>query len=111
MSPNPTPTRAALAAVRQLEDALEERHDATDLPEAALDAARAEADYLLSEARAEGTQAGRRRRAALLADAEADAMAIRATGETEAAEMLRQQSAERADLIAAFTAVVLGQQA
>jgi hypothetical protein len=111
MSPNPTPTRAALAAVRRLEDALEERHDATDLAEAALDAARAEAEYLLSEAHAEGTRAGLRRRADLLADAEADAMAIRATGEADAAKILWQQSAERADLIAEFMAVVLGQEA
>jgi hypothetical protein len=111
MSPDPTPTRAALAAVRRLEDALEERHDASDLAKRALDAARAEAESLLSDARAEGTRAGRRRWADLLADAEADAMAIRATGDADAAEILRHQSAERADLIAEFTAVVLGQEA
>jgi vacuolar-type H+-ATPase subunit H len=103
------PTRAALAAVRELEDALDERHDARDSAEATLDAARSAAERLLSEARAEGTEAGRRRRAALLTDAEADATAIRATGETEAAEILRQHSAERDELIADFTALVLEQ--
>ena len=55
--------------------------------------------------------AGRRRRAALLSDAEADATAIRATGETEAAEILRQHSVEREELIAEFTAAVLEQEA
>jgi vacuolar-type H+-ATPase subunit H len=107
MRSNGNPTRAALAAVRELEGALDERHAARDSAEAALDAARSEAERLLSEARAEGTEAGRRRRAALLTDAEAHATAIRATGETEAAEILRQHSVERDELIADFTAVVL----
>ena len=66
---------------------------------------------MLSEARAQGTEAGRRRRAALLADAEADATAIRAAGATEAAEILRQHAIEGEELIADFTAVVLEQEA
>jgi vacuolar-type H+-ATPase subunit H len=101
----------ALAAVRELEGALDERHDARDSAEATLDAARSAAERLLGEARAEGTEAGRRRRAALLADAEADATAIRATGETDVAEILRQHAVEREELIADFTAVVLEQEA
>jgi vacuolar-type H+-ATPase subunit H len=105
------PTHATLAAVRELEGALDERHDARDSAEATLEAARSEAEGLLSEARAEGTDAGRRRRAALLTDAEADATAIRARGETDAAEILRQHSVERDELIAGFTAVVLEQEA
>ena len=111
MRPNGNPTRAALAAVRELEGALDERDDARDSAKAALDAARSEAERLLSQARAGGTEAGRRRRAALLTEAEADATAIRATGETQAAEILRQHSVERDDLIADFTAVVLEQEA
>ena len=111
MTSNGNRTRAALAAVRELEGALDERHDARDSAEATLDAARLEAERLLSEARSEGTEAGRRRRAALLGDAEADATAIRATGETEAAEILRQHSAERDELIADFAALVLEQEA
>ena len=107
MRSNGNPTRATLAAVRELEGAL----DAGDSAEATLDAARSAAERLLSEARAEGTVAGRRRRAALLTDAEADATAIRATGETEAAEILRQHSVEREELIAEFTAAVLEQEA
>ena len=111
MTSNGDPTRAALAAVRELEGALDERHDARDSAEATLDTARSAAERLLSEARAEGTVAGRRRRAALLSDAEADATAIRATGKTEAAEILSQHSVEREELIAEFTAVVLEQEA
>jgi vacuolar-type H+-ATPase subunit H len=111
MTSNGNRTRAALAAVRELEGALDERPDARDLADATLDAARSAAERLLSEAQAEGTEAGRRRRAALLTDAEADATAIRATGETEAAEILRQHSVEREELIADFTAVVLEQEA
>ena len=111
MRSNGNPTRATLAAVRELEGALEVRHDARDAITATLDAARSEAERMLSEARAEGTEAGRRRRAALLTDAEADATAIRTTGETEAAEIARQHSVEREELIAEFTAVVLEQEA
>ena len=111
MTSNGDPTPAALAAVRELEGALDERHDAGDSAEATLDTARSEAERLLSAARAEGTVAGRRRRAALLSDAEADATAIRARGETEAAEILRQHSVEREELIAEFTAAVLEQEA
>ena len=111
MRPDGNPQGAALVAVRELEGALDDRHDARDSAKATLDAARSAAERLLSEARAEGTEAGRRRRAALLADAEAYAADIRATGETEAAEFVRQQSVERQELIAEFTAVVLEQEA
>ena len=110
MTSNGNRTRAALAAVRELEGALDER-DARDSAEATLDTARSAAERLLSEARAEGTEAGHRRRAALLTDAEADATAIRATGETEAADIVRQHSVEREELIAGFTAVVLEREA
>ena len=101
----------ALAAVRELEAALGERHDVRNSAQATLDAARSEAGRLLREARGDGTEAGRRRRAALLTAAEADATAIRATGDTEAAEILRQHSVERDELIADFAAVVLDQEA
>jgi vacuolar-type H+-ATPase subunit H len=111
MTANGNPTPAALVAVRELEGALDERHDVRDTAKARLDAARSKAERLLSEARAEGTEAGRRRRAGLLADAEADATAIRATGEAEAAEVLRQHAVEREELIADFTAVVLEREA
>jgi vacuolar-type H+-ATPase subunit H len=111
MKSNDNPTPGTLAAVRELEGALEERHDARDSADATLDAARLEAQRLLSDARAEGTEAGHRRRAALLTDAEADATAIRHRGETEAAEIVGQHSVEREELIAEFTAIVLEQEA
>ena len=110
MRPNGRPHRAALVAVHELEGALDDRHDARDSAKAALDAARSEAECLLSEARVAGTEAGRRRRAALLTDAETDAASIRATGETEAAEILRQHSVEREALVADFIEVVLEQE-
>jgi vacuolar-type H+-ATPase subunit H len=110
-APNESSPPTALVAVRQLENALEERNDARDVAVAALDAARATAEGLLAEARAAGTDAGRRRRAELLAKAEADATAIRASGDAEAEELLRRVSAERGELVAAFTAAVLLQEA
>ena len=63
----------ALDAVQQLESALEERTDARGIAEAGMDAARAEAERLLADARRTGTEAGRRRRAEILAEAEAEA--------------------------------------
>ncbi len=57
--------------------------------------ARAEAERLLAEARAPGADAGRRRRAAVLAEAEAEAAAIRAAGEPRRDE-LRERVRRRA---------------
>jgi hypothetical protein len=96
----------ALGAVRRLESALEKRTGG-DTAEAALDAAREEAERLLAHARAAGDDEGRRRRAALLAAADAEATAIRAAGEAEADELLRRVDAEREELVAEFTAAVL----
>lgn len=100
----------ALGAVRRLERALEERAGG-DTVEAALDAAREEAERLLAHARAAGDAEGRRRRAALLAAADAEATSIRAAGEAEADELLRRVAAERDELVAEFTAAVLPQEA
>jgi hypothetical protein len=97
----------ALDAVRQLERALEERDDAHSAADAALDAARAEAERLVAEARAVGTDAGRRLRATLLAEAEADAEAARTGGEA-AAQRLRERAARgRGELIADLAALLL----
>jgi vacuolar-type H+-ATPase subunit H len=110
-APNGSSPPTALVAVRRLESTLEERNDAHGVATAALDAARATAEGLLAEARAAGTDAGRRRRAELLAKAEADATGIRASGDAEAEELLRRVSAERDELVAVFTAAVLFQEA
>jgi hypothetical protein len=110
-APNGSSPPPALLAVRQLESALDQRNDAHDAAGAALDAARAEAEGLLADARAAGTADGRRRRAALLAESKADAAAIRVTGEAEAEELLRRVSIERDALVAEFTAAVLVQEA
>jgi hypothetical protein len=96
----------ALGAVRRLERALEKR-PGNNAAEAALDAAREEAQRLLADARAAGDDEGRRRRAAVLAAAEAEVTSIRAAGETEAEDLLRRVAAERDELVAEFTAVVL----
>jgi len=105
-----SPPHDALGAVRRLESALEERTGG-DIAEAALDAAREEAERLLADARAAGDDEGRRRRAAVLAAAEAGATSIRAAGEAEADALLRRVAAERDELVAQFTAAVLPRRA
>jgi hypothetical protein len=110
-TPDGSAPSPALAAVRRLESALDQGNDARDAAGAALDAAHAEAEGLLADARAAGTAEGRRRRAALLADSKADAAAIRVTGEVAAEALLRRVSAERDALVAEFTAAVLVKEA
>jgi hypothetical protein len=96
-----------LDAVRRLETALEDRDDASGAADAALHAARAQAERLLADARAAGTDAGLRRRAVILADAEAEASAIRAAGETAAEDILERVSVVRDELVAELAAVLL----
>jgi hypothetical protein len=101
------PPADALGAVQELEAALALRADARDDAEAGTDAARAEAERLLAEARRVGADAGRRRRADILAEAEAEARKIRDDGEA-AVQELRERVADRRDeLIAELTALVL----
>ena len=82
------PRSRALDAVRRLESALEERDDARDAAEDALDAARAEAEAPARRRARRRDAEGARRRAALLADSEAEATAIRVAGDAEAEELL-----------------------
>jgi len=104
----PTTTAApGLDAVRRLERALEDRDDARGAAEAALDAARAQAERLIADARASGTATGSRRRAVLLAEGEADARATRAAGEAAAQRLLERVARGRADLVADLTALLL----
>jgi vacuolar-type H+-ATPase subunit H len=109
-APNGSSPHDALGAVRRLERALEERTGG-DAAEAALDAAREEAERILADARVGGDAEGRRRRVALLAAADAEATSIRAAGEAEADELLSRVAAERDELVAEFTAAVLPQEA
>ena len=102
-----TSPRGALEAVRRLESALEERGTAGDEAGSVLNAARAEAERLRAAARRTGIDAGRRRRAAVIAEAEAQATAIRAAGDTEAEELLRRVAAARDELVAELTAQLL----
>ncbi len=97
----------ALTAVQRLESALEQRDGARDVAEDALAAARAEADRLLADAREAGRKAGRRRSDALVAEAEAEAAAIRADGSARADELRRRASAARDELIAELTELLL----
>jgi vacuolar-type H+-ATPase subunit H len=97
----------ALTAVQRLESALEQRDGARDVAEDALAAARAEADRLLASADEAGRKAGRSRRSALIAEAEAEAAAIRADGSARADELRRRASAERDELIAELTELLL----
>ena len=68
-----------------------------------MDAARAEAERLLADARRTGSEAGRRRRDEILAEAEAEARAIRADGEAEVQELRERVSARHDELIAELT--------
>lgn len=104
---NDTAAHGGLDAVFELERALEDRDDARGAADAAVDNAREEAERLLAEARASGTETGRRRHAALIADAEADAEAIRVAGEAAAQELLERVSSERDELIARLTTLLL----
>jgi vacuolar-type H+-ATPase subunit H len=97
----------ALTAVQRLETALEERDGAHDVAEDALAAARAEAERLLADAQEVGRKAARSRQNALAAEAEAEAAAIRAGGIARAEELRRRSSAERDELIAELTKLLM----
>ena len=106
-APSETSPRGALEAVRRLESALEERGTARDEAGRVLDAARAEAERLGAAARRTGIDAGRRRRAAVIAEAEAQATAIRAGGDAEAEDLLRRVAVAHDELVAELTAQLL----
>jgi hypothetical protein len=110
-APSETSPRGALEAVRLLESALEERGTAREEESTVLDAAQAEAECLRAAARHAGIEAGRRRRAAVIAEAEAEATAIRAAGDIEAEELLRCVAATRDELVAELTAHLLPREA
>jgi hypothetical protein len=105
-APSQTSSAGALEAVRELESALEERNEAHDL-DRALDAAREEAERLLAAARRSGIDAGRRRGTTVLAQAAADAAAIRAAGDAHAREVLDRVAGARNELVAELTALLL----
>ena len=104
---NGASTPGALDAVRRLETALGDRPGASDAAKAGLDAARAEAERLLAGARTAGAESGRRRRAELLAEAEAEARALRAGGQADAEELRERVSTQRDELVAELTALLL----
>jgi vacuolar-type H+-ATPase subunit H len=101
------PPLDALTAVQRLESALEERDGARHVAEDALAAARAEADRLLASAREAGRKAGNSRQRALVAEAEAEAAAIRADGMARAERLRLRASTERDELIAELTKLLL----
>ena len=76
-----------LEEIRQLEQALDGRTDGTDLAAGRMAAAQREADDILTAARAAGIADGRRRVAALLDDATAQVVTIRATGTAHRQEL------------------------
>ncbi|MPZ83620.1 MAG: hypothetical protein GEV28_25805 [Actinophytocola sp.] len=105
--PNGLPYAGALDAVQRIETALTERDAAREASDSALDAAHAEAERLLSAARVAGTRAGEERRVAMLAGAHADAEAIRSDGDAEARRLDGRVSAERDQVAAELTALLL----
>ena len=110
-APNPTPPVDALDAVQQLESALAERTDARGPAEAGMDAARAAAERLVADARRTGSDAGRRRRDEILAEAQAEVRAIRADAEADVQRLRACVSARHDELIAELTALVLPEEA
>jgi len=108
---NATPPTGALEAVQQLESALADRSDARGIAEVGMDAARAEAERVLADARRIGSEAGRHRRAEILAAATAEARATRAGADAEVQELRERVSARHDDLIAELTALVLPEEA
>jgi hypothetical protein len=108
----PTDARAdgALDTLQRLETALEQRDDSRDVAEARLAAANAEAERILAAARAAGTDAGRRRRAELLAQAQTESAAVRAAGQAEADRVATRMSVERRQLTDALAGLVLGEE-
>ena len=104
---NATPPTGALEAVQELESVLAERADARGIAEVGIDAARAEAEHLLADARRIGLEAGRRRRDEILAAATAEARAIRAGADAEVQKLREHVSARHDELIAELTALVL----
>jgi vacuolar-type H+-ATPase subunit H len=98
------PARDALDAVRQLEHELELRGDAAESAATRLDAARAEAARLLASARRAGMDAGRQAREAVLAEAETQATAMRATADAQAQTFHDRMADAREDLVAELTA-------
>jgi hypothetical protein len=107
MTGNGASAPTALDAVRRLETALGDRTDTRDAADAGLAAARAEAERLLAGARAAGSDAGRRRRAEILAQAETDASALRAGGQADAEELRERVSVQRDELVAELIALLL----
>jgi hypothetical protein len=110
-APNAAPPAGALEAVQQLESALAERTEARGVAEAGMDAARAAAERLLADARRDGSEAGRRRRAEILAEAEAEVLAIRADGEADVQQLRDRLTERRDELIAELSALVLPEEA
>ena len=109
--PNTTPPVDALDAVQQLESALAERTDGGGPAETGMDAARAEAERLVADARRTGSDAGRRRRDEILAEAEAGVRAIQADAEAAVQGLRACVSARQDELIAELTALVLPEEA
>jgi hypothetical protein len=109
-SPNGLPYTGALEAVKRIEDALSERDTARETMDADATAAHAEAERLLAAARIAGARAAEERRAALLAQADAQADAIRSAGEAEARQIGERVSAERDTLAAELTALILAEE-
>jgi hypothetical protein len=105
--PHGLPYAGAWDAVKRIETALSERDAAHEASDSEMDAARAEAARLLSAARLAGTRAGAERRAAMLAQAQADAEVIRSHGDVEARQLGKRLSTERDRLAAELTAVLL----
>jgi len=105
----PTGQAGTLEEVRRLELALDGRTDGTDLAAARMAAAQREAQDILTAARGAGIDDGRGRAAAQRAEATAQVDQIRATGMARGQELNALVCSQRPTLVAAMTAIVLGE--
>lgn len=107
---NELPFAGALGAVHEIEAAIQARDTAREAAHDEMDAARAEARRLLLEAREAGAEAGRHRRDAILAAAQADAAEIRASGLATAEQFVEETRSQAPALLAMLVPVLLPQE-
>jgi vacuolar-type H+-ATPase subunit H len=107
MTTTHAPENTALAAVQELEAALDHRGDTRQLTEQRITEAHAEADRILAEARTAAADDARRHHRALLDQAHAEAAAVRAAAQRAASELTSQVEARRGELVAQLTRLVL----
>lgn len=100
------PFSGALAAVQQIELAARERDQARQAADLALASAQEAAEKLVADAREAGRRAAKQRHDSRVAEAQADALVIRATA-AQAADKIGEQAAAAPELLDRLTELLL----